>query len=618
MGGVTRAGGGAVIFGRALAGAANAGVRSRVAALGGRVHADSVLGMYLRLRAGGRAPVREWYLLFDLHRLVLFRATRAQQSPGCESVVRFLVDGYPAQPFDAFLDRARTEPYRFLYPLSALDILSVLRADAEPGSVSIAELATGEIRVSAAEAHPLTGADRPGSGSPAPAIPVAPSPLRRRVVGPDLRGGAAPRLAGLVSPAAGIVLGLTETVNHASLPYAVARLAWNGGRWEEMCSGKAVRPSDAVGGALFEALERYQVASMPAGERLVRGPWGAMRGRAVHPAALFFNGLGFDPDAGGEHEELHWTYALDLADGAGELVPAQEVWFDAARRLGEAAYVRTTTSGCALGTSREEAALFAVLEAVERDAYLIAWYLRRPCRRIDPSSVRSEDFQLLYRRWRYAYAGYEAFFFDIATDVAVPTVAAVAVRRVGEGPKTFHAAAARLSVHRACYVALKDLTGFNPRATPAGRERGTLLLRSPEEADGPDDHFHLYACDEAFARLGFLDLATGGGVDAAEVQRSAWIDPAGSVDLRQVLQELALRMAPLGVRLLVKDLTHPSLAARAQRCVRAVAPGLYPLWFGHAGRRFSVTPRLVRLARELCGRELASAHDVNLELHPFS
>ncbi|MBD0321010.1 MAG: hypothetical protein ICV87_11795, partial [Gemmatimonadetes bacterium] len=47
-------------------------------------------------------------------------------------------------------------------------------------------------------------------------------------------------------------------------------------------------------------------------------------------------------------------------------------------------------------------------------------------------------------------------------------------------------------------------------------------------------------------------------------------------------------------------------------------PGLYPIWFGLRARRFRVTERLRRLARDLAGREIAGPEDVNLELHPFS
>ena len=72
-----------------------------------------------------------------------------------------------------------------------------------------------------------------------------------------------------------------------------------------------------------------------------------------------------------------------------------------------------------------------------------------------------------------------------------------------------------------------------------------------------------------------------------------------------------------GVEVVLKDLTFPTLA-RQVRCVKAVAPGLYPMWFGHNHARFAVTERLQRLARRFTGRTLVNDSDFNLDIHPLS
>ncbi|MBD0321616.1 MAG: YcaO-like family protein, partial [Gemmatimonadetes bacterium] len=513
------------------------------------------------------------YLLFDLHRLVLYAEPRGGGEPRIGSVVRWLVDAYPSAP-EGLLSRVAREPYRLLYPLEALDLLPSLWAQAPAGWVTTCDLLSGEVRRAPARAHPESVPLRTlGSGAP---IPPAPR-LRRRITGPSLRAGIPPALEELVAPGAGVVQETSDGTSHPShpsLPYATALLAWDAGRHVEVCSGKAARPAEASRVALCEAAERFHVAFVPPGEALVHASAAELGERAIDPCALFFGA----PDAGdpallarfAPELPIHWTPALDVRAGAAALVPAQEVWFDLPSRTGEPRLVFPTTNACALGASVEEAGVFALLEAVERDAYLTAWYLRRPCRRIDPDSVRDEGFQLLRRRWSAAYPGYRFYLFDVTTDVAVPSVAAVAVRWSGEGPMTFHAAAARLSAERACAAALRDLAGFWPRLS--ARRRASLLpyLDDPGRVEGPAGHFGLYSLDETLARLDFLDFGPAPGCDVAEAGERGWFPARPCYDLRRVLDEAAERLHPLGVRLLLKDLTHPWLAARGARCVRAI------------------------------------------------
>ncbi|HET6763235.1 MAG TPA: YcaO-like family protein, partial [Longimicrobiaceae bacterium] len=290
----------------------------------------------------------------------------------------------------------------------------------------------------------------------------------------------------------------------------------------------------------------------------------------------------------------------------------------AARRLGEPQHVEPTTSGCAVGGSVTEAGVFALLECIERDAYLTAWYLRRPCARIDPATVRHEPFQLLRRRWHAAYPGYALYFFDLTTDTAVPAVAAIAVRERGEGPRTFHAAAARLSGARACHAALKDLTGFTPALAPERRDEMRRVLERPELVTGPVGHFETYALDETWDRLSFLDFGSGPGMDAAALDGRCPVPAADRYELGDVLRRICAHLRTVGAAAYLKDLTHPALRPHGLRCVRAITPGLFPIWFGSRLRRFAVTPRLRRLAHDLTGRDLEAPEDFNLEIHPFS
>jgi thiazole/oxazole-forming peptide maturase SagD family component len=615
-----------LVLGESLRAAENEILCRKLASLAGAhdgdvLHADTVFSAWRGLQGADPGTPSASYLLFDLHRVILYREPSGADEARIGSVVRFIVDGYPFQPFDLLVRHFGGRPFSFLYSPDSLDIVPLVWSALPPGIVATLSLATGEITHASAHVHPEAS---PVRRSTAARLPATRLELHERHTGRSLRAGGTVNLDGLLSPVAAPVRELTEVANHASLRFGTARTMWGRGARREFAGGKSVRAGDGATVAMYEALERFHVGFQPAGEELVSGSYAELREKAVDPRTLFF---GRCPGESRSHVQeftdeaiLNWTWAYDVPLGTPALVPAQEIWFNTIRLSGEEHFVAATSNGCAMGGSVEEAAVFALFEAIERDAYLTMWYLRRPCRRIDPDSIRYEPFQLLRRRWHAAYPDYGLYLFDIGTDVAVPTVAAVAVRlrQPNEGPRTFHAAAAHLSAERACFGALKDLTGFTPHFAPGRLDEMRRLLDAQEQVVGPTDHYEIYALDESFERLDFLDFGPGASLDVAELNRRAWIAAADSYELCAVIDCLAGHLRPLGVSTYLKDISHSWLTPRGLRCVKVITPGLYPLWFGSGAKRFAVTERLRRLARDFLGRDLDQPEDFNLEIHPFS
>jgi hypothetical protein len=122
--------------------------------------------------------------------------------------------------------------------------------------------------------------------------------------------------------------------------------------------------------------------------------------------------------------------------------------------------------------------------------------------------------------------------------------------------------------------------------------------------------------DEALERLAFLDF--GDEAEAPAPDRPPLIAPAPRYNLKAVLLRLCERLREMGAAACFKEITHPWVAARGLHCVKAVTPGLYPLWFGRRAHRFAVTDRLRRLHLELHARPLTGADDLNLTTHPLS
>ncbi|HST67797.1 MAG TPA: TOMM precursor leader peptide-binding protein [Mycobacteriales bacterium] len=130
----------------------------------------------------------------------------------------------------------------------------------------------------------------------------------------------------------------------------------------------------------------------------------------------------FDPD-----RPIPWVQGFSLTHGRPVLVPARLVHYSA----GVAAdnFVFECSNGCATGSCLEEAALFGLLELIERDAFLLGWYGGARLTEIDLDTVPAGAVRTM--RQRAELLGYDVHAFDNRADLAPPVVTALAVRRDG-------------------------------------------------------------------------------------------------------------------------------------------------------------------------------------------
>lgn len=604
-----------VSFGRTLQGPDYEPLRVKLSSLARErvlvpLHVDTVLGFDPPGTLKDQT-VRKFVLL-DIHRVFVF--DEFPNEPGVDSLLNFILDDYPT-PVTGIKSHFETHPFQFFYPLEALEILGRIWTALPYGHAATLELSTGVIRMALVHRHPRGSSD----GEP----PCEQLRFQPTIAGPSFRTGIVCRAEGLVSPDAGILRDERLTSTYVSLPNAVARIAWHEGREEAVCGGLAIRPRDASLVARCEAVERFHVAFARAGEMLAYGSYREVKGdSAIDPESIFFRSprlpqgrryLPYDDSV-----RMYWTWADDPQHESRVLVPAQEVWFDTNLLPGEHLFVRNTTNGCAVGATAEEAALFALCELVERDAYLVLWYLRRRCEKIIPESVLWEPFQLLLRRLRYACPNYTLHFCDIRTEIAVPAVAVVATRDSGRGPRMLHAAAARPTAALALTAALKEICGRIAPIDEEGREqRAERFLREPEAVFSPEDHKTLFSTDEAFDRIAFLGLEREPSLEAAQLDRDSPIPRRDSYNLKDVLSALSAHLAQREIRVLFKEISHLDFIKRDMRCVKAIAPGLYPMWYGHSYLRFAPTERLRKLAERFVPNGAGKEQQFNLDVHPF-
>lgn len=382
--------------------------------------------------------------------------------------------------------------------------------------------------------------------------------------------------------------------------------------------------------AIVEALERYS-SMRPRGKRtIVHGSYRQLHHEAIDPTRY---GL-YSPEQYADlnqrypasfcvpyHENLEfpWVWGYSLREQRPVLVPEQIAYF-ALPEPGSPSprFLLESSSGCAVGSSLEEAILYGLFEVIERDAFLLAWYGRLPLPRIDPRSTSNDNLKLVIERIERVNT-ITLHTFDATTEFGLPVVVSVGVNRADEMPKTVYAAAAHWfseeALSKACYeTAINYLT--NKRRGPEDLERGKKMFANPFLITSIDDHVLTGAMPQAheWSRFLFQDQP----LQSLQERFPSQSILSSSTDLTQDLLNISQRVLQRGYDIIVIDQTSPDLSLHNLHCVRVLVPGLLPLSFGHALRRTHGLERVYTMPAQLgYTNRILNASDLNPHPHAF-
>jgi ribosomal protein S12 methylthiotransferase accessory factor len=428
-----------------------------------------------------------------------------------------------------------------------------------------------------------------------------------------------PRLETLVSPYTGIVRRVDEHLLGAD----DARLIRVGTKLADanLLTGSVRGPSDpGTGGwaeralrahasALGEAAERYAASFAP--DESVLATADELGPSAVDPArfALFapwqhgVRGFAYVPFTRGT--PIRWVRGFRLSDAAEAWLPAQLVYLAWRRATGEAPIGYATSSGLACGPTLEEAVVGALLEAIERDAFMLAWTNRLSL----PLLEWGEDPELAEFEASYlASAGGDHAVADLSVFMDVPVALGV-VR--GDGASEPAVAIGAGSAPTAAAAVKKALA-----EAYAVRTWGRLLMLT-EPPPAPEDAITSFADHIRFYTTASNARAAAFLVASSERRRVAEV-PAltGTTPLAQI-EELVERLARRGLTAYAVDVTSSDVAEAGLAVVKAIVPELCGLDVIHHCR-FLGGARLYRAPYELGLTDAPlRPEDVNPFPHPF-
>jgi ribosomal protein S12 methylthiotransferase accessory factor len=319
----------------------------------------------------------------------------------------------------------------------------------------------------------------------------------------------------------------------------------------------------------------------------------------------------FDPS-----RPIRWAWGWSLRDHGPLLVPEALAYYHSVPEAER--FVQECSNGCASGSSFVEAALFGLLEVVERDAFLLAWYGRAALPEIDPRTSSRPRIRRMVDR--LAMYGYRARFFDTRMSFPIPVVTAVAQRLDGGVGALCFGAGAGLDPEQAMDAALSEIATDSLFARR--RVEWDLADLQPMAGDFDrvlrlHDHPQLYGLPEMTHHADFL-LADPHAPAPRPVREVFGPGPYGAADLKTDLDRCLAPVVAAGFDVIAIDQTHPEQRRLGLSTVRVMVPGLLPIDFGWRRQRALLMPRLRTAQREAgrLDRDLVAA-DLNPAPHPF-
>jgi ribosomal protein S12 methylthiotransferase accessory factor len=348
--------------------------------------------------------------------------------------------------------------------------------------------------------------------------------------------------------------------------------------------GKGATQDDAARSAIGEGVERY-AASIWQLSKLIYASFDELGRRAFDPnwlvlydddqyARMDFPYVRFDAQ-----QPIYWKCGRWLDTDEEVQLPAIATYLNFpsvdAERFGQ-----TTSSGLAAGSTFEDAALRALYELIERDAFMLIWLAKRPALRVAVDGAEAVTQQAILEAERLG-ARIELYLIDVGT--GHPTMICVGL---GDG-NSWPAVTIGLGTHANVDIALQKAVFEHGHYGLYMRR----LMREGEHkkiSDRKDvltnlDHGLYYIDPEHSSALGCFRADAGNQALLEDLRRKYRHEAK--------LTACVSSLAEVGVRAAAVDVTPPDIRLSPIRVVRAFGTYMQPIHFGSVNRRLK-NPRL--------------------------
>lgn len=273
-------------------------------------------------------------------------------------------------------------------------------------------------------------------------------------------------------------------------------------------------------------------------------------------------------------------------------------------------WVQDSSNGCALGGSEPEAILFGLLEVIERDAFLAAWYGGLDLVPIDLKTVQNRVSQSYLQR--LSLSGVEVTLLNATIGVQIPTVIAVCEE---PGGSTCVGAGSHPDPERALKSALIEVASDFQVAAAHREQRAAELdamLADYSLVQVMEDHADMFASPDARPLIARWRHPNKVPVPITALKRTEIYGKSVKEDLRFSIQQCQ----NAGFKPIACDLTDGLARTVGAHVWKVVIPGLIPLDFGCYQRVYSMS-RLEKVVRSFGDLPASSQFYPVMIPHPF-
>ena len=393
----------------------------------------------------------------------------------------------------------------------------------------------------------------------------------------------------LVSPRVGVMRAVSLRVKNADqpdLPIICDGLLSHfdfhkGEAIERGSSGKGFTEEQAMLSAIGEAVERY-CASHPPGAAMRRAAAAELDGEIVSPEELVLyspaqyarNYLPFARWA--PSNQLLWTRVQGVVRDTPAWAPATFLFLAAPASAEPQEFLAApTSSGFAAGVDLAHALRAAIVELLERDAFVITWLNRLRVKEIDLEQAGGVTTSIART---FARSGTILRAFLLPTDLPAVPILVVALDTTGTGPAAIVALGCGMRPRQALEKAMFEMCQVNEPMHRAHREGRGTSLNAYHDVRTLEDHAAFFFRRDHLHELDFL-LSHTSAISIGD------IEDYGGDTVQDDLHVLAAGFDRAGCRAFYRDVTTPDLRGYPITVVRALVTHLQPIHFGHGHER---------------------------------
>ncbi len=386
-------------------------------------------------------------------------------------------------------------------------------------------------------------------------------------------------------------------------PISVAMLPLGDGR-DEPGTGRTSSLEKSRAVALFEAMERHGGFAPRAKKTIIFESYNKLKseGREVldvcdlilNQDSLTNGGIYKNDKFHFSYDEpYHWVYGYNLINQKTLLLPESVVYYGMtlkSERYRREIIAYEVSNGCSVGATLTESVYGGILEVVERDAFLTAWYTDRSiCRLVldDVFMSQRERFQMEFEKFKNFYSDFRVDIYEISCETRIPVVLMTLTRKkIGVQKMNFMcAAAADADLVEAMRKAMHEISSIFVGLQKRFRDEYDQVVKKAENMrliQSMDDHSLVWGYYKNLEKINFPDQVS----ESIKVSRRICANKRFK-SLNEAFKVVLEDLKRNGRDVIFVNQTSPEMQLMKIYCSKILIPGLLPMTFGAKNARIS-------------------------------